>query len=89
MKLGKRICDSCYVEIKDELCRFCIMRDVDDNPRVLHFHYFSPCWNFDMLCKKYSNHEFVKVGFDCDEKITNDPNYIQNLKSNLKLWIHE
>ena len=87
MKLGSRICDTCQTEINDDLCRFCILKDVDDNPRVLHFHYFFPCWDFEMFCQKYPNLEFIRGGFDCDEKISCNPQFVKNLQSNLEMWL--
>ena len=81
------ICDTCHKEITDDLCRFLILNDLDNNPRVMFFHKFFPCWSFKNFCKKYSNLKIVKMGYDVDEKIYDDPKFVKQLESDLKLWL--
>ena len=71
----------------DNLYRFCILRDIDDNPRVLYFHYFFPCWDFDLFCQKYTTFHLDKVGFICNEEFTSDSKYLKHLQSDLETWI--
>ena len=87
MKSNSRTCDTCQEEISDDLCRFIIMSDIDHNPRVLFFHYSSNCWNIENFSRKYSNFEVIKYAYDADEKIKNDPELLNRLKSDLKLWL--
>ena len=87
MKLESRICDTCHKEITNDLCRFMILSDLDYNPRVLFFHLFSPCWDIEKFFQKYPNLEIVKVGYDADKKIYNNPKFVKQLKSDLKLWL--
>ena len=79
-------CDTCKTEIVDNLCRFCIMRDIDDNPRVLYFHYFFPCWDFDLFCQKYPTLYLDKAGFICNEEFTSDSKCLRYLESDLETW---
>lgn len=87
MRQGSCICAACKIEIKDDLCRFCILRDVDDNPMVLHFHYFAPCWDFERFTKQYANFTFMKGGFSCNEKTTFTQENVTHMQSNVEMWI--
>ena len=86
MKLEFRICDTCHEEITDDLSRFFILNDVDCNPHVKFFHWFSPCWNIENFFQKYSNLKIIKIGYDVDENTYKNPQFVKQLKSDLKLW---
>ena len=87
MRPNSRICDTCEKEIIDDLCRLVILSDLDHNPRVLFFHFNSNCWNFENFVQKYSNFDVIKYAFDADEKIHNDPKLLNQLRSDLMLWL--
>ena len=87
VKQNPCVCETCHAMINDDLQRFCIMRDIDDNPIFLNFHYFFPCWDFNLFCQKYSNLKFITAGFSFDEKFQTNSNFTRQLKSNLELWI--
>ena len=87
MKPNSRICDTCEKEITDDLCRLVILSDLDHNPRVLFFHFNSNCWNIENFAQKYSHFDVVKYAFDADEKIQNDPKLLNQLRSDLSLWV--
>ena len=87
MKPNSRICDTCEEEITDDLCRLAILRDLDHNPRVLFFHFGPSCWNMENFAQKYSNFEVIKYAFDADEKIQIDPKLLNQLRTDLKLWL--
>ncbi|MDX1442067.1 MAG: hypothetical protein R3237_06385, partial [Nitrosopumilaceae archaeon] len=49
----KHICDTCDQEIGHNISRTLLMRDKDEGPRLLCFHFFYPCWDFKLLVQKY------------------------------------
>ena len=87
LKTESRICDTCNKEITDNICRLFILNDLDDNPHILFYHYFLPCWSFKEFCQKYSNLGIVKAGYDVNQKICNNPKFVKQLKTDIKLWL--
>jgi len=62
------------------------MRDLDGGPRLLCFHFFFPCWSFELLCQKYPDLIIDKAGFSIPENILIKKNSIKNMQKNLELW---
>ena len=62
------------------------MHDKDDNPQVFHYHFFFPCWDFELLCKRYPNLTLERVGFSMPENMLVDENAIKDLQNNLNFW---
>lgn len=78
-------CDTCKSPIEFLPYRILTMKDMEGFPKTLRFHYFYPCWDFDLVCQKYPNYEIVHAGFSCDlETIT--PKILKNLRKNEFLW---
>lgn len=82
----KIMCNACNQEIKSEICKVLVMRNKDDNPQIFHYHFFFPCWNFEVLCKRYPNLTLERVGVSIPENILMTQNAISNLKNNLDFW---
>lgn len=59
------------------------MRDKDENPYVVHYHFFFPCLDFELL---YPNLTLERVGFSIPENILMTENAIENLQNNLDFW---
>jgi len=83
----KHVCSTCKEEIHSEISRILIMRDIDRGPRLLCFHFFFPCWSFELLCQKYPNLVIDKAGFSIPENILIKENSIKNMQKDLELWI--
>ena len=82
----KQVCYSCNKEIKSEISRIVVMRDIDRGPRLFIFHFFSPCWNFKLLCKKYPKLTLDWAGFSVPENFLMEKDDLRNLQKNLELW---
>ena len=87
MKPNSRICDTCQEEITDDLCRLVILSDFDHNPRALFFHHYSDCWDIEKFTQTYSNFEVIRYAYDADEKIQSDPKLLNQLKTDIHLWL--
>jgi len=81
----KHVCDTCKEEIPD-ISRVLLMRDIDGGPRLLCFHYFSPCWDMALLCQQYPNFAIEKAGFSIPENIQLKESSITELQKNVDLW---
>ena len=71
-------CDTCKSEITDDLCRFFVLDDKDHNPRVVFFHWFSPCWTIEEFSKNILILKSLKQDVTSMKKYTK----IQNSKNN-------
>lgn len=85
--VSRHVCSTCKEEIDSEISRILIMRDIDGGPRLLCFHFFYPCWSFELLCKKYPHLIIDKVGFIIPGNILIKKSSINNMQKNLELWI--
>ena len=85
--VSRHVCSTCKEEIDSEISRILIMRDIDGGPRLLCFHFFFPCWSFELLCKKYPDLIIDKAGFSIPVNILIKKNSIKNMQKNLELWI--
>jgi hypothetical protein len=81
----KHVCSTCKEEVID-ISRVLIMRDKDDGPRLLFFHYFFPCWDMDLLCQKYPNLVIDRLGYSFPENLKISESFVKDLKQNLKFW---
>lgn len=80
-------CNTCKNKIASDVCRFLITHDRNNAPRFFAFHFFSPCWNFEIFCKKYPNLSLTKAGYSISEDIKMSEKSIKDLQSNLSFWI--
>ena len=83
----KHVCSTCKEEIDSEISRILIMCDIDGGPRLLCFHFFFPCWDFELLCQKYPNLVIEKVGFSITENVLIKESSIKDMQENLSFWI--
>ena len=84
--LEKHVCDTCKEEIHD-ISRVLIMRDKNDGPRLLCFHYFFPCWDMQLLCQQYPNLIIDMVGFSFPENMRMKESSIKDMQEKLEMWI--
>jgi len=83
----KEICETCNCPIGEYPSRFLIVKDkIFEKHKMLHFHYFFPCWDVDYIIQNLSEYEIFKAGFSCDQSILKSPKIISNMKKNLSLW---
>lgn len=80
------ICDTCLSKIEFLPYRIASIADKSDIPKVLHFHYFYPCWDLDLFFQRFVDHKIISLAFSYDEKILEKPLIIRNMKHNLDLW---
>lgn len=80
------ICETCRSKIEFLPYRIVSLADHEDIPKVLHFHYFYPCWDLDLLFQRFIDHKIISLAFSCDEKILENPLIIRNMKNNPDLW---
>ena len=83
----KHVCSTCKEEIDSEISRILIMRDIDGGPRWLCFHFFFPCWSFELLCQKYPDLIIERAGFSIPGNILIKKSSIKNMQKDLELWI--
>ncbi len=81
----KHVCSTCKEEIID-ISRILVMSDKDGGPRLLCFHFFFPCWDFEHLCQQYPNLIIDKVGFSIAENILISDSSINDMQKNLEFW---
>jgi len=86
--LEKHVCATCNEEIDYEISRVMLMRDKDGGPRLLCFHFFFPCWDFELLIQKYPHLVIDHAGFSIPENIRMQESSIKDLQKNLEFWIH-
>lgn len=80
-RVQKIVCNACNHEIKSEICKVVVMCDRDNNPQVFHYHFFFPCWDFEMLCKRHMNLTLEQVGVSIPENMLMTENAILDLNS--------
>lgn len=85
-RVQKLVCNTCNEEIGSDICKVLVMRDKDDNPQISHYHFFYPCWNFELLCRRYPNLTLDRVGVSIPENIFMTENTIVDLQNNLEFW---
>lgn len=85
-RVQKIVCNTCNEEIGSNICKVLVMRNKDDSPHVFHYHFFFPCWNFELLCKRYPNLAIDRVGVSLPENIFMTESAISNLQNNLDFW---
>ena len=85
--LEKHVCATCNEEIDYEISRVMLMRDKDGGPRLLCFHFFFPCWDFELLIQKYPHLVIDHAGFSIPENIRMKESSIKDLQKNLEFWI--
>jgi len=81
----KHVCDTCKEEIPD-ISRVLLLRDVDGGPRLLCFHYFSPCWSMELLCQQYPNLVIERAGFSIPENVPIKESSLIEMQSGLDYW---
>ena len=81
----KHVCSTCKEEITD-ISRVLVMSDKDGGPRLLCYHFFFPCWDFEHLCQQYPNLIIDKAGFSIPENILMSDSSIKNMQKNLEFW---
>jgi hypothetical protein len=79
-------CVTCMAKIEFLPYRIISLADQSDIPKVLHFHFFYPCWDLDLIFQQFVDHEIISLAFSCDEKILENPLILRNMKKNLDLW---
>lgn len=84
--MQKIVCNTCNEEIDSEICKVLVMRNKDDSPQVFHCHFFAPCWDFELLSKRYPNWTLDRVGVSIPENILMSENAIENLRTNVDFW---
>ncbi len=84
----KHVCATCNEEIDNEISRVMLMSDKDGGRRLLCFHFFFPCWDFDLLIQKYPYLVIDRAGFSIPENIRMKENSIKDLQTNLEFWNH-
>jgi len=83
----KSICHTCKSSIDELPSRFLIIKDkIFRKHKLIHFHYFFPCWDIDYVCKNLGEYEIFKAGFHCDESILKNPKAVNNMRKNGDLW---
>ena len=85
-RVQKLVCNTCNEEIGSDICKVLVMRNKDDSPQALHYHFFFPCWDFEILCKRYPNWAIDRVGVSIPENIFMTESAISNLQNNLDFW---
>ena len=55
-------------------------------PKVVHYHYFFPCWDIDLFFQDFSDHRIISIAYAYDPRILQNPKKLRNLKNNLDLW---
>ncbi|MBI5859713.1 MAG: hypothetical protein HZB73_03240 [Nitrosarchaeum sp.] len=85
-RVQKIVCNTCNEEIGSDICKVLVMRNKDDSPHVFHYHFFFPCWDFELLCKKYPNLTLDRVGVSIPENILMNESAIEKLKNNFDFW---
>lgn len=83
----KHFCKTCKKEIDSEISRILLLRDKDGGPRLMTFHFFFPCWDFEQLCSEYPQLTIDKAGFSLPQSISMTQNSFLNLQKNLEFWI--
>ncbi len=79
------VCSTCKQEIPD-ISRVLLIRDIDDGPRLLCFHYFFPCWDMELFCQQYPNFIIDMAGFSIPEDIVMKESSIKDLQTNTEIW---
>jgi hypothetical protein len=82
----KLICDTCRMRIDFLPSRVLILRNKDGYRLLLNFHYFFPCWDFELFCQKYKDCEIIHAGFIYDSDEFNVQT-LKNITQNEYLWI--
>ena len=85
-RVQKIVCNNCSEEIGSDICKVLVLRNKDDNPQVFHYHFFFPCWDFELLCKRYHDCTLDKVGVSLPENILMSEKAIIDLQNNLDFW---
>ncbi|CAD6521956.1 conserved hypothetical protein [metagenome] len=85
-KIQKIVCDSCNSEIGSNICKVVLMHNKDGGPQVLHYHFFFPCWDFELLVKKFKNFTLDRVGVSVPEDIIITKTAMIDLKNNFEYW---
>jgi hypothetical protein len=80
------VCYTCKMKIDYWPHRIITMTDINGTPKIMHFHYFFPCWDPDLLFQICPNHTITGAGFSCDDSILDKPKMVRNLTQNIDLW---
>jgi hypothetical protein len=80
-------CIVCKKEIEFEPYRMISLVDKSGIPSVLHFHYFSPCWDLNRFFYEHMDDQIISLAYSCDESILERPKIIRNMRNNLDLWL--
>ena len=83
----KQICATCNCKIQDSFSRIVNIIDMPGNLTVLYYHYFFPCWDFDLICQTFPNYKIDSAGFSFDSEVLPDPKKLRNMKKNMDLWV--
>jgi len=83
----KHVCSTCKEEIDFEISRILTMRNIDGGPRLFCFHFFPPCWNFELLCQKFPDLIIDNMGFSIPENMLITESSIKDMQENLEFWI--
>jgi len=82
----KHVCSTCKKIIDYEISRILITRNKDWGPRLFCFHFFFPCWDWELFCQKYPNLIIEKAGFSFPENLIIKEYSINDLRKNLEYW---
>jgi len=84
--LEKHVCSTCKKDIDSEISRFVITHNKDWGPRLFCFHFFFPCWDWELFCQKYPNLIIEKAGFSFPEKMMMKEDSINDMQKNPEYW---
>lgn len=83
----KHQCNTCKQEIGSEISRIVMMQNKDGGPSLFFFHFFFPCWDFNLICQKHPNLIIERAGFSIPENIVLKESTITEMEKNLDLWV--
>ena len=81
------VCDTCKSQIEFLPLREVLIEDCNFKKKMLYFHYFFPCWDFQYFINSYPEQKIISSGFLWGSEILEKPYMIKNIENNLDLWI--
>ena len=79
-------CTTCKTQIEFLPYRIVTLEHNSSEIKVLHFHYFAPCWDLDQFFVNHVNDKIVSLAYSYDSEILKKPMILRNIKNNLDLW---
>ena len=83
-KIQKIVCESCNNDIGSNICKVVLLRSKDGGPKVSHYHFFFPCWDFEQIVKKFKSFALEHVGVSIPEDILISKIAIVDLQNNFE-----